>query len=305
MLKIIQNRRYWYLLSGFLAAVSIFCIIYFGLNLSVDFRGGTLMVLKFEASVNVDDIGQVLDDNQITSVALQPADNNRVIIKSAEINTQKRMAIIEGIKKIDPAVFEESFQNIGPTVSNDLTSRSIKAVIFASLAIIIYLAIAFRGVPRPANPWRFGLCAISALLHDLLIVVGMAAIVGHFFHWLEIDSLFITALLTILGFSVHDTIVVFDRLRENLKRNPGANFEALAEESIAQTLSRSINTSVTTIFVLLSLFLLGGSSIKGFVFTLLFGIIIGTYSSIFNATPLLVSWQKFSERRKNRGVSVK
>jgi preprotein translocase subunit SecF len=126
----------------------------------------------------------------------------------------------------------------------------------------------------------------------------MAAILGHFFAWMEIDSLFITALLTILGFSVHDTIVVFDRLRENLRRQPGSNFEELANESIIQTLSRSINTSVTTMIVLLALFLLGGSSIKGFVFTLLFGILIGTYSSIFNATPLLVSWQRSASKRR-------
>jgi len=255
------------------------------------------MILKFEKSIKIDEINKVLNENQITTSTIQPADNNRIIIKSAEISAQKEKTIIDELKKIDPAVFEESFQNIGPTVSSDLTSRSVKAVILASIAIIIYLAIAFRGVPKPASSWRFGFCAIGALLHDLLIVVGMAAVVGHFFHWLEIDSLFITALLTILGFSVHDTIVVFDRLRENLRRNPGVNFESLAEESIIQTLSRSVNTSVTTVFVLLSLFLIGGNSIKGFVFTLLFGILIGTYSSIFNATPLLVSWQKFSERQ--------
>jgi preprotein translocase subunit SecF len=170
-------------------------------------------------------------------------------------------------------------------------------VILASLGIIFYIAFAFRKVEKPASPWRFGVAAIIALLHDLLVVLGIFAILGHFFSWAELDAMFITALLTILGFSVHDTIVVFDRIRENLRLYPQKLFEEVVNSSLLQTLSRSINTSLVVIITLLTLFILGGETIKGFILALLIGIVSGTYSSIFNASLLIVSWQKFIEKR--------
>jgi len=191
-----------------------------------------------------------------------------------------------------PDYLETTYDTVGPTISNELRNRSIMAVILASLAIILYIAFSFRKVPKPLSSWKFGACAVVALIHDLLITVGFVSLLGHFFTWMEVDALFITALLTIMGFSVHDTIVVYDRLRENFIRNPHQDIELSAEESINQTLVRSINTSMTTIIVLFALLVFGSLSMKHFVSTLMFGIIIGTYSSIFNATPLLIYWHK-------------
>jgi preprotein translocase subunit SecF len=296
MYNIIGKRLYWYIFSGLMAALAIVAISVWGLRLGIDFKGGSSLTIRFDNQVNATDIKDTVSNLNLQSLSVLPSSNNTIIIRSIEITTETKNKLLSQVKAKYPSAGEDSFQTIGPVVSHDLTTRAIWAVILAALGIIIYVAIAFRGVPKPANSWRFGVCAVAALLHDLLIVTGVAAILGHFFAWMEIDSLFITALLTILGFSVHDTIVVFDRLRENLKRNPGTDFEQLANESVVQTLSRSINTSVTTMIVLTSLFLLGGTSIKGFIFTLLFGILIGTYSSIFNATPLLVSWQKYSQK---------
>jgi preprotein translocase subunit SecF len=196
-------------------------------------------------------------------------------------------------------VTEKRFETVGPIVSKDLTQKAIWAVILASIGIILYIAFAFRTVPKPANSFRFGLCAVFALIHDLAFVTGAFAILGHFIGY-EIDSLFITALLTVMGFSVHDTIVVFDRIRENLRLSPDLSFEEVTNKSVVQTLDRSINTSLTVLLTLSSLFFFGGESIKHFILALLIGILIGTYSSIFNASPLLVSWQGWIEKRKAR-----
>lgn len=298
MYNIIGKRTYWYLISGIMAAAAVVMILVWGLKLGIDFKGGSLLTLNFQNNIPAADVKNKLSELNLPSLTVQSAGGRQIVIRTTEISKETKDKIESTIKTNLGNFQEDSFQTIGPTVSQDLTRRAIIAVVLAAIGIILYIAIAFRGVPKPANSWRFGVCAIVALMHDLLITTGVAALLGHYFAWMEIDSLFITALLTILGFSVHDTIVVFDRLRENLKRHPGGNFESISNESVIQTLSRSINTSVTTIMVLLTLFLLGGTSIKGFVFTLLFGIFIGTYSSIFNATPLLVSWQGFITRSK-------
>ena len=155
-------------------------------------------------------------------------------------------------------------------------------------------------VPKPANSWHFGIAAVAALIHDLIVTTGFVSVVGHFYSFMQVDALFITALLTVMGFSVHDTIVVFDRLRENMVRHPNSDIESLANDSILQTISRSINTSLTTIMVLLALFLIGGTSISHFVLILIAGITFGTYSSIFIATMLLISWQKQIEHSKTQ-----
>lgn len=194
---------------------------------------------------------------------------------------------------------ETQFETIGPAIGEETTANAIKAVIFASILIILYITWSFRSVPKPASSLRFGVCAIIALIHDILVVVGIFAILGRFFS-VEVDSLFVTALLTVIGFSVHDTIVVFDRIRENLKRMAGVPFSQIVNESILQTLDRSLNTSLTVILVLFALLLFGGETIRWFVVALLIGIISGTYSSIFNASPLLVLWHELAEKRKKK-----
>lgn len=177
--------------------------------------------------------------------------------------------------------------------------NALKAVVVASLLVVVYISLVFRKVPKPASSIRFGVSAIIALVHDVLVVVGIFSILGHFLN-VEIDSLFVTALLTVIGFSVHDTIVVFDRMRENLEKNGGGNFAKVANDSIVQTIGRSLNNSITVLLVLFALLLFGGESIRWFVVALIIGMLSGTYSSIFNATPILVVWHEWSLRRSKK-----
>ncbi|MEK7160411.1 MAG: protein translocase subunit SecF, partial [Patescibacteria group bacterium] len=181
----------------------------------------------------------------------------------------------------------------------ELTEKALWAIGMASIAIVCYLAYAFRKVPAPLSGWKFGVCAVTALIHDVIVVTGIFSLLGHYLN-VEVDSLFVTALLTIIGFSVHDTIVVFDRIRENMRKMSGKSFAVIVNDSILQTLRRSINTSLTVIFTLLALLFFGGESIRWFIAALLVGIISGTYSSIFNAVPLLVVWEEINEKRQKK-----
>ncbi len=220
---------------------------------------------------------------------------NSVLVKMGLIEETKITSLKEKVREAFGGMEDVRLETVGPIISKELTNKALLAVAAAIIAIVLYVTWAFRKVPQPASPFAFGFCAIIALVHDVIVVVGAFAIGGHFFH-LEIDSLFITALLTVLGFSVHDTIVVFDRIRENLNKYDYP-FEEIVNHSILQTLARSLNTSLTVVFVLLALLLFGGESIKTFVLALLIGVISGTYSSIFNAAPLLVVWHNLRSRR--------
>lgn len=190
----------------------------------------------------------------------------------------------------DAAGVITSSETVGPVIGAETTRNALLSVAIASLAIILYIAYAFREIPKPYSSWKFGVAAVVALLHDVLVVVGIFSLLGHFAA-VKIDSLFVTALLTIIGFSVHDTIVVFDRIRENLRKTPGS-FTQIVNESILQTLGRSLMTSITVLLTLLALILFGGETIRWFVVALFIGVFSGTYSSIFNAAPLLVLWEE-------------
>ncbi|MBI4175344.1 protein translocase subunit SecF [Candidatus Berkelbacteria bacterium] len=289
----------WFTISLLLILPGLIGLATWGLQIGIDFRGGTLIELQFEElGVRNEESGTVhetirtaLQDVGLQSLLVQPAGEGSVFLRSEPVNEEQHQTILETIRGAVGEFDEVRFETVGPTISQDLTRKAILAVVIASLTIICYIAFAFRGLPKPASSWRFGLTAIAALLHDLLFVVGAFAILGHFIGY-EVDALFITALLTVMGFSVHDTIVVFDRIRENLKRFPALSFRDNANLSLSQTLGRSLATSLTVIFVLLTLFLLGGETIKPFIAALLLGITIGTYSSIFNATPLVALWHR-------------
>jgi len=216
---------------------------------------------------------------------------NSFIIRTKPLEQEKIKGITKSLKDKYESVEERRVEFVGPIISKELQNKAFIALSLASIAIVLYIAFSFRKVPKPASSLRFGICAIVALLHDVLLVVGIFAILGKFLR-VEVDSLFVTALLTIIGFSVHDTIVVFDRIRENLIKNMGKKFTEIANVSVVQTLARSLNTSLTVVFVLTALLLFGGETIKWFVVALLIGIISGTYSSIFNATALLVWWEE-------------
>ena len=293
------------MISILLILPGVLSLIFWGLKTGIDFRGGTLLEIQFKDQKSATDIRSNLDslDGQpFKNANIQPSGDG-IIIRTEEMTEENQKKLTEALSRVGEYQ-QNRLETVGPTVSADLKRKAIISVILATLVIIVYIAIAFRKVPKPANSWRFGICAVLALIHDILFVVGVFAILGHFFGY-EVDSLFITALLTIMGFSVHDTIVVFDRIRENLRKSPSLNlpdgkagFEMNVNNSILQTLNRSLNTSFTVIIVLLSLYLLGGETLKHFILALLIGIAIGTYSSIFNASPLLVTWSAWARRRE-------
>lgn len=294
MFNVVKNRNYFFGFSLLLTILSIISIFTWKLNLSIDFRGGSNIEISLpNAEENLNKIREIGRESGLKIDSVRTSDNNKVIIRTDDLSTNEHSLFIENLKsEFSDKVAEENYQTVGPVVSRDLTNKTIRSVVIASIAIILYIAYAFRRIPKPASSWRFGLAAVAALIHDLIITTGFVSIVGHFYSWMQVDALFITALLTIMGFSVHDTIVIFDRLRENLIRKPESDIETLTNDSIIQTLSRSINTSLTTILVLTALFLIGGESIRHFVLILIAGITFGTYSSIFIASNILVVWSK-------------
>ncbi len=295
----IIGRKNWYFgLSLLVLIPGIIAILLWGLNLSIDFTGGSRLTVAFKDNVtknNVELVDKTFKAQQIKVASIEKS-NKLIFIRTSPMDQNQNNKFMNELSKEFSDVKEQEFETIGPVIGQETTLNALKAVGIASILIILYITWSFRGVPKPASSFRFGICAIIALIHDVLVVVGVFAILGHFFN-VEADSLFITAILTVIGFSVHDTIVVFDRIRENLKKMGGANFSKTVNESIIQTIGRSLNTSLTVILVLIALLLFGGESIRWFVVALLIGIISGTYSSIFNASPLLVLWQELSSRR--------
>lgn len=299
-INIIAKKNWFFLLSVIVIIPGLISLVLFGLNLSIDFNGGSRLTFLFPKTVTQDfvkNVKTVFQKDAIQVVTIQSA-GQTIIVRTVPIDQKKHAVLISDLKKQAGNFKEEDFETIGPTVSSETTVNAIKAVLFACLLIVLYIAWSFRSIPKPASSWRFAICTIIALLHDLLVVIGIFSIFGHFFH-VEIDSLFITALLTVLGFSVHDTIVVFDRIRENLRRMSGSPFALVVNESILQTLGRSFNTSLTVLLVLFTLLLFGGESTKWFIVALLVGITSGTYSSIFNAAPLLVVWDEKIRQKSN------
>lgn len=226
---------------------------------------------------------------------IQKAGSDSLIVRSKEMPEDQHRKVKAVLEK-ELKLTETRFETVGPTVSADITKKAFYLIAIASVLIVVFLAYSFRKVPKPVSSWQFGVTAIIALLHDVLVMVGIFSILGHFLN-VEIDSMFVVAALTVIGFSVHDTIVVFDRIRENLIKRGSSDFEELANDSVLETFSRSINTSFLTFLVLLTLYLLGGETTKVFVLALLIGIATGTYSSIFNASPMLVVWQNWKAKR--------
>jgi preprotein translocase subunit SecF len=291
-MNLIGKRKIWYTISLLLIVPGLISLALWGLKLGIDFTGGSQMEIKGNVtSTTIISTGNALGFQDVTVTSAAGGDalirfHDPAPATQSEINHQKFKAALA-----NQGIYEVSFDTVGPSVSHDITRSALLALVVASLAIVFYIALAFRNAPPPVSPWSFGVTAIIALLHDALFVIGVFSILGHFFG-VEVDSLFVTAVLTVIGFSVHDTIVVFDRIRENLRRERG-DFETVVNNSILETLARSINTSLTVLLTLLALFLFGGQSIRYFVLALLLGIASGTYSSIFNASPLLVTWHNY------------
>lgn len=370
MLNIIGKRKLWYIISAIILIPGIISLIFNGLNLGIDFKGGTLLELELvdQDSVDTEAVRQTLAPLELGNLVVQSSGSNHIIIRTDtlaveegsdqpeadnsspaeedgtntnkttllfntayaqednltvdsepivvstdDVNeeiievdmTEETANILGGTEKYNEIITtlqdeygqirELRFEAIGPTVSSDLANKTIWAVIIASLCIIIYIAWAFRNVPAPTSSWRFGLCAVAALLHDTLFVLGLFSIAGAYFQ-IELDILFLPAILTIMSFSVHDSIVVFDRIRENLRKFTKESFEEVVNISVNETLVRSFNLSLTVVITLVALYLFAPTAIHVFLLTLIIGIISGTYSSIFNASPLLVTWHYWANK---------
>ena len=297
-MDIIGKKYFYFALSLIVLIPGLIALLLWGLNLSIEFTGGTRSSLVFPQKVEQRQV--VAIKSFLTQEGLKIAEvkssEKTVFIRTSPMSQSQNNKFVLKMQK-DFAAKRESLETIGPVIGKEITTNAIKAIFFASFLIILYITWAFRKVPKPASSLRFGVCAVLALVHDVLVVVGIFAILGHFFN-VEVDSMFVTALLTVIGFSVHDTIVVFDRIRENLKRFPVSSFSKVVNESILQTLDRSLNTSLTVLLVLFALLLFGGETTRWFVVAILVGVLSGTYSSIFNASPLLVLWHEWGIRRK-------
>lgn len=296
-MNIIKNKNIFFALSLFLLIVGLIPLVMFGLKLGIDFMGGSKLDIQSSKQLSKDDVSKVLDELKYDGYKVQSVGDKSVSITTKPIDQKKKSQIIDALKKKDKNIKETSFETVGPSIGEETRNNAIKAIIIASVAIALYIAWAFREVSQPVASWKFGITAIVALVHDTLITVGIFALFGYFFN-AEADSLFITAILTIMGFSVHDTIVVFDRIRENLKKNQKESFENVINHSVLETFNRSLNTSLTVVIVLFCMLLFGGESIRWFVATLLVGIIVGTYSSIFTASPILTLWNRESSKLK-------
>ncbi len=301
----IKYRKIWYSFSLLLIAISIAALSLWGLKVGIDFTGGTLMEVEFSQTRPVPtEIKNVLAELNLGNVSIQPVDQNRAIIRLRDVSEEEHQQILSKLKEKfstdeNSGVTEIRFESIGPAIGRELRDKAITALSIAIIFIILYIAYAFRKVSYPVQSWKYGIVAILALAHDILITTGIFAVLGYFYNY-EINILFITALLTILGYSVNDTIVVFDRTRENLFHQKNKEFSEVVNLALNQTLVRSINTSFTTLLVLFAIFLFGGETIKQFVLALIIGTIIGTYSSIFIASPLLVDWYNLSKRKRSK-----
>lgn len=284
----------YFAISLIILIPGLFSLLRWGLRLSVDFTGGALVEIQTRESVSEDQIKKSVSSQNLELSSIQTSTDNTYLLRLKTIDQSQADQLVNQLNQDLAGAFSRRFETVGPTVGAELARKAILAVIVASAAIVAYIAWSFRHIPKPYSSWKFGITAIAALLHDILVVVGLFSLFGHFYH-VEIDALFVTALLTVIGFSVHDTIVVFDRIRENLTKLPRLSFTQIADFSLTETLGRSLNTSVTVLLTLTALLLFGGTSIRWFVVALLIGIASGTYSSIFNATPLLVLWE--SRRR--------
>lgn len=300
-----SKRKLWFLLSIIILTPGIISLIFNGLKFGIDFTGGSAWEVQYEQAVDVADIRQVLAEHGRTEAQAQQVgdnDEHRYLIRLHELqqSSPEKEELTKALETLGPMNHDgESLETVGASVGESIRNRSVFAVIAASIGILLYIAFAFRNT---GNALLYGTCAIIALIHDALFVLGVFSILGVVAD-VEIDALFVTAVLTVIGFSVHDTIVVFDRIRENQLADPSADLEGIVNHSIVQTLVRSLNTSVTVVFTLTALLIFGGESTRYFVLALLIGVIAGTYSSIFNASQLLVAWREGEIQRLWRRIT--
>lgn len=293
---IVNNRKFFFALSAVLVLGSILSMYIYGLNLGIDFKGGALLEVSYQNTRPLaETIKAELDKQGLGNYILTPSGDKNFVLKTRDVTPAEKVVVLSAFQKdaANPAK-EERFNTLGPVVGTQLKNKALIAIAVVILCIVLFITFAFRHVSRPVASWKYGFATIIALAHDVIIPTGVFVAWAHY-RGGEIDLLFVTALLAILGYSVHDTIVVFDRVRENLKTGIKKNFVETVGESVSQTFGRSINTSLTIFLALAALYFIGGESTKDFAFVLLIGVIAGTYSSIFVASPLLVTLQKIQK----------
>jgi preprotein translocase subunit SecF len=299
-MKIVQYRKFAYLFSGAVIALSLTAMLVWGFRWGTDFTGGSLIEVKFLTErPSTDTLNARLGD-RFGRVNIQPAGDVGIIFRQkdlTEIEHQQFLSAVSGTNDYAAVMEESRFDSIGPVIGAELKRKSVTAVALVLVMIIAFITYAFWSVSYPVASWKYGVAAIVALMHDVIVSMGVFSVLGHY-RGVEVDTLFVTAILTILGFSVHDTIVVFDRIRENIKRySAKMSFEEVVGESLRQTIGRSLATSFVVILVLFSLFWFGAVSTKYFALALIVGMISGSYSSIFVASPLLVTWFKWQNKK--------
>jgi preprotein translocase subunit SecF len=303
MFPFTKYSKIYYLISGILIIGAIASLIVFGLKFGIEFTGGSSMEVDFTSDrPSNESISNALAEFNLGEIIVQPTGDKGAVLQFKGIDEETHQKVLEKLNATS-SLQEKSFQYIGPSVGQDLKNKTELAIVLALLSITLYIAFAFRKVSRPVSSWKYGVTSLIALFHDILIPLGVFSLLGHFYN-VEITIPIIAALLTILGFSVHDTIVIFDRIRENILRSRVDAFSQTVDLSLRQTIGRSISTVVTVLLVMVSLFFFGGPTLKYFSLALIIGVTSGAYSSIFIASPLLVSWntwdQKRAEKKKGR-----
>lgn len=299
---IVTYRNIFFAITGILVLASIVSMFVFGMSLGADFTGGVLLEVRYEGDrPNVQAIDKLLNERGVIGYSLRETGEDGYALRSGNLMEEQRIAL-PAIMSLNGAHAAEIIKltEVGPTIGTELRNKAVVALALVLVCIMLFIAFAFRKVSTPVSSWVYGFIALLALIHDVIVPMGFFAVLGHFWG-AQVDTLFVTAILTVLGFSVHDTIVVFDRVRENLRLNREQGrrevFAETAGKSLGQTFVRSINTSVTVAFTLLILFLFGPESTRVFSLTLLVGVVAGTYSSIFLATPLLVAWERYRSEK--------
>ena len=289
MIDIVNKRNWFVLVSIFLLVPGIISMLVFGFRLGIDFSSGTVMTLRFSQAVDQSALRQQMATLGYADATIQKTSEGDFLVRTKDINSEQKIALVDGLKKgLNLDVTIRDFNTVSPLVASEVARNAAIAVGIASLFMIIYIAFAFRHMP---SPFKWGLSAVIALLHDVLIVMGIFSILG----WLigyQVDSMFIVAMLTIVGYAINNTCVVYDRIRENVRRGISKDFAVTVNASIVETIARCINTSLTVILTCLALILFGGVTIQQFIMALLVGVVVGIYDSIFVAGPLLVLWDR-------------
>ncbi|TSC68648.1 MAG: preprotein translocase subunit SecF [Parcubacteria group bacterium Gr01-1014_66] len=314
-MDIIEKKYFFLGVSVVMICACILAIFLFGLRLGIDFTGGSLLEVEYrDGAPDSARVREVLKD---FSPVVQAVGERGLLLRFGHIDEKQHQAVLERLHTLastgkeeggggnaEEIMREKRFDTIGPTIGRELKRNALLALIIAGGAIVLYIAWAFRHVSLLLPSWKYGVVAVAALLHDIIIPTGIFSVLGSM-KGVEIDSLFVTALLTVMGFSVHDTIVVFDRIRENISaKSRNDSFAEVVNQSVRETIARSVNTSLTVLLVLLTIFFIGGETVHYFSLALIIGILVGTYSSIFIASPLLVVWHQSTERRKERKALI-